>query len=283
MSESLNIDEIAAEAHEAGPGGLVLQLTEFEGPIDLLLMLAREQKVDLAKISVLALAEQYLAFIAQARELRLELAADYLVMAAWLTYLKSRLLLPAPPKAEEPSAQELTEALAFQLKRLEAMQKANAEMQALPQEGRDYVLRGMREPDIKQVVPVYYLGLYDLLKAVKAPLQRNKMAEYRINPTRLFSMEESVERMRKMLGYIPQWSELSVFLPEEWEDEAESEKSEVVLRSAYASTFAASLELAKQGLIDLRQEGTFGPIYLRPANTNTNTNNEPAELGEENG
>jgi segregation and condensation protein A len=267
MQEALDIEQLTQEARDATADGqgLVLSFSEFEGPIDLLLQMAREQKVDLAKISVLALAEQYLTFIAEARILRLELAADYLVMAAWLTYLKSRLLLPTPAKAEEPSAQELTEALAFQLKRLEAMQKACAGLLALPQEGRDYTLRGMREPDIKRIEPVYYLSLYDLLKAVKAPLQRNARGEYRIVPTRLFSMEESVERMRKMLGYVPQWSELAVFMPEEWEDFDESGENEVVLRSALASTFAASLELAKQGQIELRQEGTFGPIYLRPS------------------
>lgn len=270
MNETMNLDELAAEAREGAAlsgHALVLKLSAFEGPIDLLLMLAREQKVDLANISVLALAEQYLAFIQEARALRLEVAADYLVMAAWLAYLKSRLLLPQQVKTEEePSAKDMAEALAFQLKRLEAMQQASARLQGLPQEGQGFTFRVLREPDMTRIVPVYYLGLYDLLKAVKAPLQRNQKAEYRIAPTRLFSMEESVERMRKMLGFIPAWSEISIFLPDEWED-VESEtggKDEVVLRSALASTFAASLELAKQGIIDLRQEGNFGPIYLRP-------------------
>jgi segregation and condensation protein A len=266
MSETLNIDELTAETREAAAASgndLFLRLSSFEGPIDLLLMLAREQKVDLAQISVLALAEQYLAFISEARKLRLEIAADYLVMAAWLAYLKSRLLLPVPPKAEEPSAVDLAEALAFQLKRLEAMQKIAIELHGLPQEGRGFVFRGMREPDVKHIVPVYYLGLYDLLKAVKAPLQRTAQTEYRIAPTRLFSMDEARERMKKMLGFMPQWAELSVFLPEEWEDMPEGGE-EVVLRSAFASTFAASLELVKQGQIELRQDGTFGAIYLRP-------------------
>ncbi len=266
MEESIDLDQLTEETRDSAATGegLTLHLSEYEGPIDLLLVMAREQKVDLAKISVLALAEQYLTFISEARKLRLELAADYLVMAAWLTYLKSRLLLPVPPKPEEPSAQALGEALAFQLKRLEAMQKASAALQGLPQEGREYTMRGMREPDLKQIVPVYYLSLYDLLKAVKAPLQRNVKPLFQIAPTKLFSMEESVSRMRKMLGYIPAWSELSVFLPEEWEDAVPEGNAEVVLRSAMASTFAASLELVKQGEIDLRQEGTFGPIYLRP-------------------
>jgi segregation and condensation protein A len=270
MEESLNIDEMTAEARGnavGAAGDLFLKLNAFEGPIDLLLMLAREQKVDLAQISVLALAEQYLAFVNEARKLRLEIAADYLVMAAWLAYLKSRLLLPATPKAEEPTAIELAEALAFQLKRLEAMQKASAWLQELPQEGRGFVFRGMREPDIKHIVPVYTLGLYDLLKAVKAPLQRNSHGEYNITPTKLFSMDEARERMKKMLGFMPQWSELSLFLPDEWEDinlAEGTEGGEVVLRSALASTFAASLELAKQGVVELRQDGSFGPIYMRP-------------------
>lgn len=274
MEEALNIDEMTAEARgnaAGGAGDLFLKLNAFEGPIDLLLMLAREQKVDLAQISVLALAEQYLSFVNEARKLRLEIAADYLVMAAWLAYLKSRLLIPAPPKAEEPTAIELAEALAFQLKRLEAMQKASGWLQDLPQEGRGFVFRGMREPDIKHIVPVYTLGLYDLLKAVKAPLQRNNQGEYRIAPTKLFSMEEARERMKKMLGFMPQWSELSLFMPEEWEDINLAQgdgSSEVVLRSALASTFAASLELAKQGVIELRQDGSFGSIYVRPVLNN---------------
>jgi segregation and condensation protein A len=267
--EQIDIDQLTSEARESVEGGtadLVLKLDQFEGPIDFLLTLAREQKVDLAKISILALAEQYLAFIAEAKALRLEIAADYLVMAAWLAWLKSRLLLPqATKQAEEPSAEELAESLAFQLKRLEAMQKAAADMKTMPQEGRDFTIRGMHEPDSKRVVPVYYLSLYDLLKAVKAPLQRNAMGSYRILPTRLFSIEESRERMEKMLGYMPNWSELSVFLPDEWEDLEEVQGNETVLASALASTFSATLEMAKSGQIELRQEGIFGPIYLRPA------------------
>ncbi|HVY12406.1 MAG TPA: ScpA family protein [Alphaproteobacteria bacterium] len=266
METGLDIDELTSEARENAASGqdLVLKLEQFEGPIDFLLSLAREQKVDLAKISILALAQQYLDFINEARALRLELAADYLVMAAWLAWLKSRLLLPQPPKAEEPSAEELGEALAFQLKRLEAMQAATEKLKALPQEGRDFTTRGMREPDIRRVVPVYYLSLYDLLKAVKAPLQRTAQGNYRIAPTRLFSIEESFDRMQKILGYIPNWSELSVFLPDEWEDLQGVEGNETILASALASTFSASLELVRQGHIELRQEGVFGPIYLRP-------------------
>lgn len=265
MNDSIDIETLTAETREgAALSGhdLVLRLSDFEGPIDLLLSLAREQKVDLAKISVLALAEQYLAFINEARDMRLELAADYLVMAAWLAFLKSRLLLPTPPKAEEPSAQDMAEALAFQLKRLEAMQNASTWLQDMPQEGRGFVFRGMKQPDAKHLVPVYYLGLYDLLKAVKAPLQRSVQGSFHLAPTKLFSMEESYERMKKMLGMMPMWSEISVFLPEEWEDERPEEKT--VLASAYASTFAATLEMAKQGQIEVRQDGTFGPIYLRP-------------------
>jgi segregation and condensation protein A len=275
--EQIDIDQLTTEARESAEGGtadLVLKLDQFEGPIDFLLTLAREQKVDLAKISILALAEQYLAFIAEAKALRLEIAADYLVMAAWLAWLKSRLLLPQAPKAEEPSAEQLAESLAFQLKRLEAMQKAAADMKALPQEGRDFTIRGMHEPDSKRIVPVYYLSLYDLLKAVKAPLQRNAMGSYRIAPTRLFSMEESRERMEKMMGYMPNWSELSVFLPDEWEDLEDVQGNGTVLASALASTFSATLEMAKSGQIELRQEGTFGPIYLRPAVKKTELENQ---------
>ncbi len=267
METGIDIGELSAEAARPAPEthGLVVKLDLFEGPLDLLLAMAREQKVDLAKISILNLAEQYLSFIAEARALRLEIAADYLVMAAWLAWLKSRLLLPQPPASEEPSAAELGEVLAFQLKRLEAMQDAAARLKALPQEGRDFAMRGMRENEVRRIVPVYYLSLYDLLKAVKAPLQRNAQAGFRIAPTRLFSLEEAVARMQTMLGYVPQWSELGLFLPEEWEDLDGRPENETVLASALASTFSASLELAKEGAVEIRQDKVFGPIYLRPA------------------
>jgi len=238
------------------PGDLVLALDGFEGPIDLLLSLARDQKVDLGKISILALAEQYLAFIAQARRLRLEIAADYLVIAAWLAFLKSRLLLPQEKQEDEPDASQMADALKFQLQRLEAMQKAAQQIQDLPRLGLDVFARGKPEAIEVDEKPVYYLPLYDLLTAIAAPLRRRKPVAYNIEPTRLYSMEESMERLRGLLGTMPSWSALRSFLPELLVEGLEG-------RSALASTFAATLELVKNGELELRQDGTCAPIYLR--------------------
>lgn len=235
---------------------LVVALDGFDGPIDLLLGLAREQKVDLSKISILALAEQYLAFIASARQLRLEVAADYLVMAAWLAYLKSRLLLPELPE-DEPNLGDMAEALKFQLLRLEAMQKASQQLLALPQLGVDIFMRDAPcglEVDIK---PVYYLPLYDLLAALGAPQRRRKPETYSVVRNRLFSMEESLVHLRRMLGIMPNWVTLQNFLPEVMGQQP------LEARSAVASTFAATLEMVKSGELELRQDGTFAPIYMR--------------------
>jgi segregation and condensation protein A len=237
---------------------LVVALDGFEGPIDLLLNLAREQKVDLGKIAILPLAEQYLAYIASARKLCLEVAADYLVMAAWLAYLKSRLLLPEPAGEGEPDSAQMAEALRFQLLRLEAMQKSAQRLQSLPQLGRDVFLRGMPEEIEIEEKPVYYLRIQDLLLALGAPSRRRKPESYNIEPTRLYSLDESLERLRALLGAVPDWSILQSFLPEMIEMAVSLEQ-----RSAMASTFAATLELVKNGELEIRQSGTFAPIYLR--------------------
>ncbi|MDX2028405.1 MAG: ScpA family protein [Alphaproteobacteria bacterium] len=242
---------------------LVLALDGFEGPIDLLLNLAREQKVDLGKIAILPLAEQYLAFIASARKLRLEVAADYLVMAAWLAFLKSRLLLPVEtPNTGEPDPAQMAEALRFQLLRLEAMQKAAQQVQALPRLGFDVFLRGMPEEVEVEEKPIYFLPIQDLLSALAAPLRRRKPVAYNIAPTRLYSIEESLERLRNQLGVMPSWSALRNFLPFMGEDVPPLER-----RSAIASTFAATLELVKNGVLELQQEGACAPIYLRRRET----------------
>lgn len=238
-----------------GSADLVVALDGFDGPIDLLLALAREQKVDLARLSILALAEQYLAFIDSARELRLEVAADYLVMAAWLAYLKSRLLLPELPK-DEPSPADMAEALKFQLQRLEAMRQASQKLLELPRLGMDIFARGMPEERTVEERPVYYLPLYDLLTALGAPQRRKKPEAMRINTVRLFSIEESVLRMRAKLGIMPDWSILQRFLPV-------MTGTSIERRSAVASTFAALLEMVKEGELECRQDGTFAPIYLR--------------------
>lgn len=247
---------------------LVLALDGFEGPIDLLLNLAREQKLDLSTIAILPLAEQYLAYIASARKLRLEIAGDYLVMAAWLAFLKSRLLLPEPKTSEgEPDPAAMAEALKFQLLRLEAMQKAAKQIQELPQLGSEVFLRGAPEPMEIEEKPVYFLPIQDLLSSLAAPMRRRKPDNYNIAPTRLYSMEESVERMRGLLGVMPSWSVLRNFMPL-----ISGEGPILEQRSAIASTFAATLELVKNGELELRQDGTFAPIYVRRRETES----EPA-------
>ncbi len=238
---------------------LVVSLDGFDGPIDLLLSLAREQKLDLTKLAILPLAEQYLTYIAEARRLRLEVAADYLVMAAWLAFLKSRLLLPEPEQVKgEQDPVLMAEALKFQLLRLEAMQKAAQQIQDRPQLGTDIFLRGQPEPLRVTEAPIYYLPLQDLLAAVAAPLRRLKPDSYTISQTRLYSLEESVHRLRRLLGSLPDWDTLSAWLPE-----AEALEETLEIRSALASTFAATLELVKNGELELRQDRLFGPIYLR--------------------
>ncbi|HEX6441260.1 MAG TPA: ScpA family protein [Stellaceae bacterium] len=235
---------------------LVLDLDGYEGPIDLLLSLARDQKVDLAKLSILALADQYVAFISEQRRLRLEIAADYLVMAAWLAYLKSRLLLPEPPKDDEPSADELASALRHRLQLLEAMQRAGAALMARPQLGRELHLRGMPEglPTINR--PVYDLGLYELLSAYAEQHRRQQTQVLTIAAPAFHSLDDALHHLAQFVGHLPEWRELSGFLPPEL-------RGGVLRRSALASTFAATLEMARSGRIELRQDRIFGPIYLR--------------------
>jgi len=258
MLETEQLVDTESAAALAG-ASLVVSLDGFEGPIDLLLNLAREQKVDLSKIAILPLAEQYLEFIATARKLRLEVAADFLVMAAWLAFLKSRLLLPEPVEnLGEPDPAAMAEALKFQLLRLEAMQQAAKQVQALPQLGCDVFLRGQPEDMEVEEKPIYFLPIQDLLSALAAPMRRKKPASYNIQQTRLYSMEESVDRLRDLLGMMPSWTVLQNFLPADL-----SHEQILQVRSAVASTFAAPLELVKNGELDLRQDGTFAPIYLR--------------------
>lgn len=240
---------------------LILELEGFDGPIDLLLNLARDQKVDLAKISILALAEQYLAFVEKARRIRIELAADYLVMAAWLAYLKSRLLIPEQGKDDEATGEELAEALQFQLRRLEALRGVAGKLQAQPQLGRDVFPRGMPEGITLITHKPFADTLYDLIECI-GDIHRRKLAQraYAIKPLRLVTVEEAIERFEKMLGRIPGWATLSAFLPP-----VLREGGTITLesRSALASTFGASLELAKRGELQIRQEKAFGTIYIR--------------------
>jgi len=244
------------ERPTASNSDLVVDLEGYEGPIDMLLVLARQQKVDLLGISILQLADQYLKFIEEARRLRLEIAADYLVMAAWLAYLKSRLLLPADEEDDEASGPEMAEALAFQLQRLEAMQEAGAKVMELPRLGRDVFPRGAPE-GVKVIrTSVYDLSLYELLRAYGDQQSKGPSGPLEIAVTEIFSVDDALERLGKILGKVPDWTTLQGFLPG-------SIKDAEVFRSAVASTFAAGLELAKSGRLELRQSGAFSPIYIR--------------------
>ncbi|MCY1127929.1 ScpA family protein [Frigidibacter sp. RF13] len=243
-------DRLAAEA-------LIVDVDGFEGPLDLLLTLSRTQKVDLRRISVLQLAEQYLAFVDKAKALRIELAADYLVMAAWLAFLKSRLLLPPDPNEEGPTGEELAAHLAFQLERLGAMREAAARLMARDQLGRDFFARGLTE-DVTRVRRTHYSAtLLDLMQAYARIRTRDEFRPFAFDRTHVFTMEQALDRMRGLIGYAGGWTDLMGYLPDGWAHDP------VRRRSATAATFAASLELAKQGQIELRQAETFAPITLR--------------------
>ncbi|SMX41782.1 segregation and condensation protein A [Actibacterium lipolyticum] len=251
MFEALDVaDRLAAEA-------LIVDVDGFEGPLDLLLTLSRTQKVDLRKISVLHLAEQYLAFVERAKALRLELAADYLVMAAWLAFLKSRLLLPPDPADEGPSGEELAAHLAFQLERLQAMRDAAAKLMARDQLGRDFFARGIPE-DVTRVRRVTYTAtLLDLMQGYARTRTKDEFRPFVMDRDSVYTMEEALVRMRGLIGFAGDWTGLSSYLPEGWESEPKKR------RSATAATFAASLELAKRGAIEIRQGEIFAPIQIR--------------------
>lgn len=243
-------DRMAAEA-------LIVDVDGFEGPLDLLLMLSRTQKVDLRKISVLDLARQYLSFVEKAKALRIELAADYLVMAAWLAFLKSRLLLPPDPEEEGPSGEELAAHLAFQLERLQAMRTAAAQLMARNRLGRDIFVRGIPET-VERVKKVTYTAtLLDLMQGYARIRTRDEFRPFVMDRDSVFTMEEALDRMRGLISFAGTWTDLSVYLPEGWESDP------VKLRSATAATFAASLQLVKEGKAELRQGGTYEPIELR--------------------
>ena len=249
-SDSTVADRLAAEA-------LIVDVDGFEGPLDLLLTLSRTQKVDLRKISVLQLARQYLAFVERAKALRIELAADYLVMAAWLAFLKSRLLLPPDPTEDGPSGEDLAAHLAFQLERLQAMRDAAAQLMARDQLGRDFFARGLPE-QVERVRRVDYTAtLLDLMQGYARIRTRDEFRPFVMDRDAVFTMEQALERMRGLIGFAGTWTEISTYLPEGWDGDP------VRWRSATAATFAASLELAKEGKVEIRQSETFAPIELR--------------------
>ena len=246
-------DDFEAVAPDAQRGEqFILDLEGYEGPLDALLGLAREQKVDLTRISILQLADQFLEFVARARALRLEVAADYLVMAAWLAYLKSRLLLPAAESDDEPSGEQLAAALAFQLRRLEAMQEAGTRLMARARLGQDFFAKGAPERFASRAKSVFEVGLYDLLKAYGDQVRRTDARTLRIEVSDLYSPDQALRHLRGLLGGMADWTSLLQFLPG-------GGASELFGRSALASTLVAALQLTKEGKINLRQSTVNGP------------------------
>lgn len=256
LAEEFTEDQMSVTERLAAES-LIVDVGAFEGPLDLLLTLSRTQKVDLRQISILALAEQYLAFVERAKQLRLELAADYLVMAAWLAFLKSRLLLPPDPTEEGPSGEELAAHLAFQLERLQAMREAAAKLLARDQLGRDFFSRGITE-DVARVKRVTYTAtLLDLMQGYARIRTKDEFRPYVMDRDAIMTMEQALDRMRKLIGFAGDWTDISTYLPDGWGAEPRRR------RSATAANFAASLELAKEGKIEIRQGEIFAPIQIR--------------------
>jgi segregation and condensation protein A len=235
---------------------LVVDVDGFEGPLDLLLHLARGQKVDLARISVLALVEQYLSFVERARHLRIELAADYLVMAAWLAFLKSKLLIPHKKADEDQSGDELAAILQFRLRRLEAMRDAAARLMNRDRLGRDVFARGMPEPTTIRRESTYSASLYDLLMAYASQRQRTAVTNVRVPKRGVWSLKEARDILVRLIGGFDDWTALDRFLIEY--AVAPQER-----RTAIASSFAATLELVRDGTFQMRQDGAFAPLYLK--------------------
>ena len=257
MAETLFEEDQSAVAERLAAEALIVDVDGFEGPLDLLLTLSRTQKVDLRKISVLQLARQYLIFVERAKALRLELAADYLVMAAWLAFLKSRLLLPPDPTEEGPTGEELAAHLAFQLERLQAMRDAAARLMARDQLGRDFFARGQPQEVQRTRRVTYSATLLDLMQGYARIRTRDDFRPFVMDREKVFTMEQALERMRGLIGFAGDWGDLTSYLPEGWASDP------VMRRSATASTFAASLELVKEGHLEIRQTEMFAPIQLR--------------------
>ncbi len=256
MSEEVAFETDGVAARIASEA-LIVDVDGFEGPLDLLLTLSRTQKVDLRHISVLALAEQYMIFVEQAKALRIELAADYLVMAAWLAFLKSRLLLPPEPGEEGPSGEEMAAHLAFQLERLQAMREVAARLMGRDQKGRDFFVRGIPE-DVMRIRQVTYTAtLLDLMQGYARLRTRDDFQPYSMNRAEVMTMEQALERMRDLIGYSGDWTDLRSYLPDSWQNDPGKR------RSATAATFAAVLELAKAGKLEMRQGEIFAPIEIR--------------------
>ena len=253
------MDKLWAENDDqraTGEPSLVVDVDGFEGPLDLLLTLARNQKVDLARISIVALADQYLKFVEKVREMRLEVAADYLVMAAWLAYLKSKLLIPRQPDDEGQSGEEMAAVLQFRLKRLEAMREAAARLVNRNRLGRDVFQRGMPEAVILEKRNEYSATLYDLLTAYATQRQRHAITNVRIAKRGVWSLKEARDILMRLIGTFKDWTALDAFLIDYLTSPEERP-------TAIASSFAASLELVRDGTVEVRQHEAFAPLYLR--------------------
>ena len=256
MSDDASIWEEDDKRVNANGEPLVVDVDGFEGPLDLLLTLARTQKVDLAKISILKLAEQYLSFIDKLRDMRLELAADYLVMAAWLAFLKSKLLLPEPEAEKEESAEDLAQILAFRLKRLEATRKAGASLMNRNRLGREVFARGAPEPVHVVKKSEFSATLYDLLTAYAMQRQRQSVSTVQVAKRTVWSLQEAREALQRLVGVTQEWARLDKYLFEYLLDPEQRV-------TAMASSFSASLELVREGHLEIRQSGAFEPIYMR--------------------
>lgn len=256
MTDALSFEGDLGPERAADEPALVVDVEGFEGPLDLLLTLARNQKVDLSKISILSLADQYLAFIEEARKLRLELAADYLVMAAWLAYLKSRLLLPEAAGPDGPSAEEMANALAWRLKRLEAFREVSQKLMERPQLQRDVFRRGDPEPIVDIKTPEWTATLYDLLSAYAAQRQQSALGHVRFKQRTVWSLQEAREALERMIGQATDWSRLDEYLITYLVEPS-------MRATVFASSLASTLELVREGLIEVHQQGAFAPIYLR--------------------
>ena len=253
---------------------MIVDVEGFEGPLDLLLTLARQQKVDLAKISILALADQYLVFIEAARKVRLELAADYLVMAAWLAYLKSRLLLPEAAPGEGPSAEDMALALANRLRRLEAIREFAGKMMERPQLGRDVFARGLPEPIAEIKTPEWSATLYDLLTAYASQRQRSVLSRVRFKQRTVWSLAEARATLERLIGQSDDWARIDGFLIQYVVEPA-------LAATVFASSFASALELVREGVAEIHQKESFSPIYMRkrvggPANASSHDAQENA-------
>ena len=255
MHEELFRTESVAE--RVASETLIIDVDGYEGPLDLLLTLSRTQKVDLRKISVLNLAVQYLMFIERATALRIELAADYLVMAAWLAFLKSRLLLPPDPKEDGPSGDELAAHLAYQLERLQAMRDCAAKLMARDRLGKDRFVRGLPEDVSRRRTVIYTANLLDLMQGYARIRTKDDFRPFVLDRDAVITMEQALTRMRGLIGFTGDWTDIISYLPEDWLNDPQKRKS------ATASTFAASLELAKEGNIEIRQSELYAPIEIR--------------------